>query len=165
MFIYSWGDFFKTELRKRIALICFIEITSILAHAKTKLNQAVKPYLFEFSWFLCKNTQQSILNWNWYPENLNKPVHKILKRSSTCMWSHANIKKYENDNWFSEQFRQKLSSQNTRNGTSEHQDLKFLQKSCPFNPLCSLLLWHLWDSSAIEKYSSFTYSEGWTVCN
>ena len=30
--------------KKRIALICFIEITSILAHPKTQLNQAVKPY-------------------------------------------------------------------------------------------------------------------------
>ena len=37
----------KTEyIKKRIALICFIEITSILAHAKTQLNQAVKPYSF-----------------------------------------------------------------------------------------------------------------------
>ena len=29
--------------RKRIALICFIEIISILAHAKTQLHQAVNP--------------------------------------------------------------------------------------------------------------------------
>ena len=36
--------FWKTELKKNIALICFIEITSILAHAKAQLNQAVKPY-------------------------------------------------------------------------------------------------------------------------
>ena len=27
-------------------LICFIETTSILAHAKMSLNQAVKPYSF-----------------------------------------------------------------------------------------------------------------------
>ena len=39
-------SFFKSEFKKRIALICFIEITSILAHAKTQLNQAVKPYSF-----------------------------------------------------------------------------------------------------------------------
>ena len=32
--------------KKRIALICFIEITNILARAKTELNQAVKPYSF-----------------------------------------------------------------------------------------------------------------------
>ena len=30
-----------------IVLICFIEITSILAHAKVQLNQAVKPYPFD----------------------------------------------------------------------------------------------------------------------
>ena len=36
--------FFKKLNKNRIALICFIEITSILAHAKTQLNQAVKPY-------------------------------------------------------------------------------------------------------------------------
>ena len=30
--------------KKRIVLICFIEIISILACAKTQLNQAVKPY-------------------------------------------------------------------------------------------------------------------------
>ena len=39
-------SFFKSELKKRIALICVIEITSILAHAKTHLNQAVKPSSF-----------------------------------------------------------------------------------------------------------------------
>ena len=33
-------------MTKRIALICFIEITSILAYAKTQLNQAVEPYSF-----------------------------------------------------------------------------------------------------------------------
>ena len=38
--------FFLKVNKKRIALICFIEITSILAHAKTQLNQAVKPYSF-----------------------------------------------------------------------------------------------------------------------
>ena len=32
--------------KKNSQLICFIEITSILAHAKTQLNQAVKPYSF-----------------------------------------------------------------------------------------------------------------------
>ena len=36
--------FWKTELKKNIALVCFVEITSILAHAKAQLNQAVKPY-------------------------------------------------------------------------------------------------------------------------
>ena len=46
LFIFE-AIFFKTEyIKKRIALICFIEITSILAHAKTQLNQAVKPYSF-----------------------------------------------------------------------------------------------------------------------
>ena len=30
--------------KKRVTLICFVRITSILAHSKTKLNQAVKPY-------------------------------------------------------------------------------------------------------------------------
>ena len=39
--------FLKTELKKNIALICFVEITSILAHAKAQLNQAVKPYPFD----------------------------------------------------------------------------------------------------------------------
>ena len=38
--------FLKRNKKKRIALICFIEITSILAHAKMQLNQAVKPYSF-----------------------------------------------------------------------------------------------------------------------
>ena len=39
---------FKASLlklnKKIIALTCFIEITSILPHPKTQLNQAVKPY-------------------------------------------------------------------------------------------------------------------------
>ena len=41
------ATFWKTELKKNIALICFIEITSILAYAKVQLNQAVKPYPFD----------------------------------------------------------------------------------------------------------------------
>ena len=40
------ATFWKTELKKNITLICFIEITSILAYAKVQLNQAVKPYPF-----------------------------------------------------------------------------------------------------------------------
>ena len=38
--------FLKLNKKKRIALICFIEITSILAYAKTQLHQAVKPCSF-----------------------------------------------------------------------------------------------------------------------
>ena len=35
-------------MKKRIGwLICFIEITTILAHVKTQLNGAVKPYSFK----------------------------------------------------------------------------------------------------------------------
>ena len=40
-------QFFKKLNKKRLALICFIEITNILAHAKAQLNQAVKPYPFD----------------------------------------------------------------------------------------------------------------------
>ena len=36
-------QFFLKLNKKRRALICFIELTSILAHAKTQLDQAVKP--------------------------------------------------------------------------------------------------------------------------
>ena len=43
MFIYFLGNFFKTALKKRTALIWFIEITSILTHAKTQHN-LVKPH-------------------------------------------------------------------------------------------------------------------------
>ena len=43
--VYLFLRHFLKKLNKnRIALICFIELTSILAHAKTQLNQAVKPY-------------------------------------------------------------------------------------------------------------------------
>ena len=36
----------KLNRKKNSQLICFIEISSILAHAKTQLSQAVKPYSF-----------------------------------------------------------------------------------------------------------------------
>ena len=35
--------FLKLSRKKKSQLICFIEITSILAHAKTQLSQAVNP--------------------------------------------------------------------------------------------------------------------------
>ena len=55
----AWGNFLKNWIKKNIALICFIEITSILAHAKAQLNQAVKPYQFDFvkRRYLLFNTQ------------------------------------------------------------------------------------------------------------
>ena len=62
---------------------------------------------------------QSLLtyNWNWYAENfINRTKYKI--NLSTCKQSHVNKNKLINDNWFSEHFSQKLSSQNTRNGIS-----------------------------------------------
>ena len=48
------------------------------------------------------------------------------------MRSHANIKKHENDDLVNSL--DKLPSQNTRNGISEHQDLKILQKYAPSTP-------------------------------
>ena len=38
--------FLKLNRKKNSQLICFIELTCILAHAKTQLSQAVKPYSF-----------------------------------------------------------------------------------------------------------------------
>ena len=40
VYLFLRHIFLKNWIKKRIALICFIEITSILAHAKTQLNQA-----------------------------------------------------------------------------------------------------------------------------
>ena len=37
-------NFLKLNRKKNSQLICFIEITSILAHEKTQLSQTVKPY-------------------------------------------------------------------------------------------------------------------------
>ena len=38
--------FLKLNKKRTIALICFIEITSILVHVKAQFNQAAKPYSF-----------------------------------------------------------------------------------------------------------------------
>ena len=67
-----------------------------------------------------------------------------------------------NDNQFIG-FSIKLFSQNTGNGISDHQDFTFLGGKTPRSSSgtpnqCS----H--DSLVFKKYSSFTYSKGWTVC-
>ena len=50
-------------------------------------------------------------------------LHNLYKiKSTTSTRSHANKNKHKKDNWFREHFGQNLSSQNTRNGVSEHQD-------------------------------------------
>ena len=56
-------------------------------------------------------------------QKTSKKLHTKYKiRLSTCTQNHVNIhvNKHETDNRFSKHFRQKLSSQNTRNGISEH---------------------------------------------
>ena len=79
-----------------------------------------------FKWILMilikEHLTEYILNWNWYPENFKKLHTKYKIRLSTWMRNNANIhvNKHETDNQFSTHFRQKLSSQNTRNSISEH---------------------------------------------
>ena len=70
--------------------------------------------------------------------NLNPPVNRSRSRqqgfvagSPSSTWSHANKNKHKKDNWFREHFEQNLSSQNTRNGVSEHQDFKIFWGTMP----------------------------------
>ena len=65
----------------------------------------------------------------------NRMIYKI--RLSTCTWSHVNINTYENDNQFTEHFRQELSPQNTRNGISEHPEFKICRGACPHKLLAA----------------------------
>ena len=51
-------------MKKRRALICFIEITSILAHVKTQLNQAVNPIHL----MLLKEEASNFLLWDFKNE-------------------------------------------------------------------------------------------------
>ena len=47
LYVYFFFEAIFLKLNeKRLALICFIEITSVLAHVKARFNQAVKPYSF-----------------------------------------------------------------------------------------------------------------------
>ena len=62
----------------------------------------------------------------------NRTKYEITSTTST--WSQANKNKHKNDNWFREHFGQNLSSQNTRNGVSEHQDFKIFWGSMPPDP-------------------------------
>ena len=55
--------------KKRIALICFIEITSLLAHPKTQLNQVVKPYSINVVTFV-KEAASNFLLWDFKNEIL-----------------------------------------------------------------------------------------------
>ena len=112
--------------------------------------------LSEFSWFCLKIWVPTNIRWSnilWYLWFLNQflltytrtpnrvywltYIQKTLKnrviyktRLSTCMWSYVNINTHENDNQFSEHFRQELSPQNTRNGISEHQEFKICRGAC-----------------------------------
>ena len=69
-------------------------------------------------------------------QNSFKTLTKYRIKSTTSTRSHANKNKYKNDNRFREHFGQNLSSQNTRNGVSEHQDFKISAGgACPQTPL------------------------------
>ena len=68
----------------------------------------------------------------------------------------------KNDNQFIG-FSIKLSSQNTGNGFSDHQDFKFFMGKPPRSPSGTPNRYSH-DSSVFKKYSNFTYSKGWTVC-
>ena len=80
------------------------------------------------------DTTQSILSWKWYPEQFQKPHNLYKIKLTTSTRSHANKNKHKKDNWFREHFGQNLSSQNTRNGVSGHQDFKIFWGSMPPEP-------------------------------
>ena len=62
-------------------------------------------------------------------------------KSSNCTQSHANKNKQKNDNRYSKYFRQKLSSQKSRNGISGHQGFKIFWGRICLTPPRGLPLW------------------------
>ena len=98
-----------------------------------------------FKWILMilikEHLTEYILNWNCYAENFKKLHTKYKIRLSTWTRNNTNmhVNKHETDNQFSKHFRQKLSSQNTRNDTpSDWATLrfqKFLGEHAPTTPL------------------------------
>ena len=84
-------------------------------------------------------------------------------KSNTCTRRHTNKNTEKMTINLLNLISKKLSSQNTGNGFSGHQDCKCLGEKPPTSPSgtpnrCSC------DSSVFKKYPSFTYSKGWTVC-
>ena len=87
---------------------------------------------------------------------------KYRLKSNTCIRRHTNKNTEKNDNQFIE-FSKKLSSQNTGNGFSGHQDFKFLGKNPP-DPLAAHPIGAAVIRGCFKEYPNFTYSKGWTVC-
>ena len=69
---------------------------------------------------------QRTLAENDYPENLKNP-HKIPKKNQVLEQQAMKIMISIKMAMFSKHFRHKLSSQNTRNGLSEHKDFKLIR--------------------------------------
>ena len=88
---------------------------------KFQISTVVLKFSNEFLWYSYNDTTQSILSWKWYPEQFQKPHNLYKIKLTTSTRSHVNKNKHKKDNWFREHFEQNLSSQNTRNGVSEHQ--------------------------------------------
>ena len=84
-----------------------------------------------------------------------KKLHEI--EINTCTWRPAKKNMQKNCNQFIG-FSIKLSSQNTGNGFSDHQDFKFFMENPPRSPSGSPnRCCH--DSWVFKKYSNFTYSK------
>ena len=97
-------------------------------------------------------------------QNSFKTLTQYRIKSTTSTRSHANKNKHKNDNWFREHFGQNLSSQNTRNGVSEHQDFKIFWGSMPQTPLVPgpFFIARLIGRS-LKKTHDFIYLKSWTV--
>ena len=119
---------------------------------KFQISTALK-FSNEFLWYSYNDTKQSILSWKCYPEQFQKPHNLYKIKLTTSTRSHANTNKHKKDNWFREHFGKNLSSQNTRNGVSEHQDFKIFWGSMPPDPSSGWPLQHSPDSSTIKKKS------------
>ena len=101
---------------------------------KFQISTVVLKFSNEFLWYSYNDTTQSILSWKWYPEQFQKPHNLYKIKLTTSTRSHANKNKHKKDNWFREHFGQNLSSRDTRNGVSEHQDFKIFWGSMPPHP-------------------------------
>ena len=109
--------------------------------------------------------KRSILSWKWYiSRTISKTAQNIKYNRLLLREVTPTENKHKNDNWFREQFLQNLSSQNTRNDVSEHQDFKIFLGSMPPDPPSGWPLQHLPDLSVIKKGPhDFLYLKSWTV--
>ena len=165
-----WAKIWYYMLCTVICILCMRRILCILTLENSPWYEKTNQQRFQLKWQLecdwpraiprgltqepcrCKAHTISMLSWKWYiSRTISKTAQNIKYNRLLLREVTPTENKHKNDNWFREQFLQNLSSQNTRNDVSEHQDFKNFWGSMLQTPLVALA-WFVGDLKRTPRF-------------